>query len=201
MKQLYSEYSDWVQFVDVFIRQAHPGERHGRYQSDTQKMEEARQYQQAETLPWLVLVDDLEGTVHQTYGNMSDPVYLIDGEGRVVFYGMWTHVPTLRRAIDELFAGPVQGTSVLNSIDHMLHLFASFVNGWHALQRGGKQGVIDYEIGTPPAATLTFLGHLAKPLLAPLALRATPLPRTTRLLLAGSGVAAAAIIMLLRRRD
>ena len=201
MKQLYNEYRDRVQFVDVFIRQAHPGERSGHYQSDAQKMEEARQYQQDEALPWLVLVDDLQGTIHQTYGNMSDPVYLIDGEGRVVFYGMWTHVPTLKRAIDELLAWPVQRAFVMNSIDHMIHLFASFVNGWHALLRGGKQGVLDYEIGTPPAATLTFLGHLAKPLLAPLALRATPLPRTARLVLGSSGVATAALLMRRLRRQ
>ncbi len=90
--------------MDVFIRQAHPGERRGPYRSDSHKMEEARQYQQDEALPWLVLADDLAGTVHQTYGNMSDPVYLIDAAGRVVFYGMWTQVPTLKRAIDELLA-------------------------------------------------------------------------------------------------
>lgn len=83
----------------------------------------------------------------------------------------------------------------------MIHLFASFVNGWHALRRGGVQAVIDYEIGTPPAATLTFLGHLAKPLLAPLALRTTPLPRAVQLALSGAAVVAMLMLWVWRRQD
>jgi hypothetical protein len=191
-----------VQFLDVFIRQAHPGERHGAYEREEQKVAEARDYQRDEALPWPVLIDDFAGTTHQTYGNMSDPVYLIDADGRVAFYGMWTHVPTLKRALDELLVRGGRGASEHDGIDHMIHLFASFVNGWHALQRGGWQAVIDYEIGTPGAATLTFLGHVAKPLLAPVALRVMPLPRTARFVLGGSVAVAAALMMRsLRHRD
>lgn len=189
-----------MQVVDVFIRQAHPGERRTAYQRDAQKVEEARQYQRDEALPWPVLVDDLAGTTHQTYGNMSDPVYLIDADGRVAFYGMWTHVPTLKQALDTLLADGGRSASRRDHIDHMVHLFASFVNGWPALQRGGWQAVIDYDIGTPGAATLTFLGHLAKPALAPLALRTTPLPRIVRYLLGGSAVVIVALMLQARRR-
>lgn len=186
----------------MFIRQAHPGERRGAYQHEDQKFDEARQYQRDEALPWLVLVDDLAGTTHQTYGNMSDPVYLLDAHGRVAFYGMWTHVPTLKQAIDALLAQDEKEAPGAGGIDHMVHLFASFVHGWHALQRGGRQAVIDYELGTPGAATLTFLGHLAKPLLAPVALRATPLPRTVQLALGGGALLTAALtVQALRRRD
>lgn len=191
-----------MHFVDVFIRQAHPGERRGAYDNEEQKFEEARQYQRDEALPWLVLVDDFAGTTHQTYGNMSDPVYVIDADGRVAFYGMWTHAPRVKQALDELLAQDGRGGVVAGGIDHMTHLFASFVNGWHALQRGGKWAVIDYEIGTPGAATLTFLRYLAKPLLAPLALRATPLPRNVRIVLGtGAALAAALAMQTLRRRS
>jgi hypothetical protein len=62
--------------------------------------------------------------------------------------------------------------------------------------------VLDYELAVPGAATLTFLGHLAEPLLAPLALRAPPLPASTRLVLSGglAGVAALGVWLLRRRR-
>ena len=194
-------YGDRVHLVDVFIRQAHPGEHRGAYHSDDQKLEEARQYQRDEALPWRVLVDDLAGTTHQTYGNMSDPVYLIDADGRVAFYGIWTHVPTLQQAIEALLAQGGRGVPGNGGIDHVLHLFASFVGGWRALRRGGVRALVEYELGTPPAATLTFLGHLAKPVLAPLALRATPLPIAARLALGAGMVAVAALVVAQRRRN
>ena len=67
-------------------------------------MASARGYKREEGVPWPVLVDDLAGTVHQAYGGMSDPVYLIGAAARVAFYGMWTHPPKLKEAIDELLA-------------------------------------------------------------------------------------------------
>jgi hypothetical protein len=67
------------------------------------------------------------------------------------------------------------------------------------VSRGGIGGVLDYELGVPGASTLTFLGSTAKPLLAPLALRSTPLPVDGRLAL-GAGLAVAALAATLLRR-
>lgn len=149
---------------------------------------------------WPVLVDDLAGTTHQTYGNLPDPVYLIDAEGRVAFYGMWTHVPTLQQALEALLAQGGRGVPEAGGIDHVPHLFASFVGGWRALRRGGVRAMVEYELGTPPAATLTFLGYIAKPVLAPLALRATPLPGAARLALGVAIAAVASFVVAQRRR-
>lgn len=190
-----------MQFVDVFIRQAHPGECRGPYRSYEEKRESAREYEREEGIPWLVLVDDLPGMVHNAYGAMADPVYLIDALGRVSFYGMWTHAPTLKRAIDELLALGGAGGPVAGGIDRTPHLLASFVNGWHALRRGCNRAVREYDLATFGGATLTYLGHRAKPLLAPLALRATPLPMGANVALgAGVGAAIGLIVGLRRRR-
>ena len=196
-----------MQFVDIFIRQAHPGELRGPYQSYEEKLEEAREYKREEGIDWPVLVDDYAGTVHRTYSReMADPVFLIDSDGRVAFYGMWTHPPTLKRAIDELLAQGGRGV-VAGGIDRMPHLFASFVDGYHGPRRGGRRAVLEYDLAGLGAGTLSFLGNKAKPLLAPLALRATPLPTTARValatggLMAGLAASAALVIGLLRRRD
>ena len=130
MKKLYEWYGDRVQFVDSLIRQAHPGELRGPYQSYEEKLEEAREYKVEEGIEWPVLVDDYAGTVHRTYSReMADPVFLLDSDGRVAFYGMWTHPPTLKRAIDELLERGGWGV-VAGGIDRMPHLFASFVDGY-----------------------------------------------------------------------
>lgn len=72
----------------------------------------------------------------------------------------------------------------------------------HSRKRGGARAVLDYELAVPGAATLALLGNVVKPLLAPLALRATPLPAPARLALGGGLVRAATLgVWMLRRRD
>ncbi len=47
-----------MQFADIFIRQAHPGELRGPYSGYEEKLEEAREYKREEGIDWPVLVDD-----------------------------------------------------------------------------------------------------------------------------------------------
>ncbi|MDQ3043585.1 MAG: hypothetical protein M3R06_00330 [Chloroflexota bacterium] len=75
-----------MRFLDVVIRQAHPGPKVLPYQTFDEKAADARRYQEQEGIPWRVLVDDLEGTVHQVYSGLADPTYLIDAEGRVAYF-------------------------------------------------------------------------------------------------------------------
>lgn len=201
MKELHERYGDRVRFVDVTIRQAHPGEERGAYRSYQEKLESTREGKREEGIPWTVLVDDYAGTAHRAYSReMTDPVFLIDSDGRVAFYLMWAHAPTLKKSIDELLEHGGRGV-VAGGIDQMVHLFVSFVNGYHGLRRGGKRAVREYNTGAFGAGVLTFLGSKAKPLLAPLALRAEPLPAAVRLALLGGLAATAALsAWSLRRR-
>jgi hypothetical protein len=90
---------------------------------------------------------------------------------------------------------------VAGGIDRVPHVFASFVNGWPALKRGCYRAVLECHLGTLGGAMLTYLGFLARPVLAPLALRPTPLPRNTKLTMAGLGATAALAAWLLRQRS
>ena len=175
--------------LSILVRQAHPGEQHPAYRDYEQKVADAREFQRLDGIAWPVLVDDLAGTVHRTYGSMSDPVYLLDATGRVAFYGMWLSGPALKQAIDELLAQGAQGSPVAGGIDRMPHMAAAFVEGWRTMSRGGRQAVLDTQRAFPGAPVLIFLGYLARPLLRPLAVRATPLPTPARLALWGGIVA------------
>ncbi len=193
-----------MRFVDVAIRQAHPGERRGTYRSYEEKLEGAREGKREEGIPWTILVDDYAGTWHRAYsGEMTDPVFLIDADGRVAFYLMWAHAPTLKGAMDELLDRGGRGV-VAGGIDRVPHLFASFVNGYHGLRRGGKRAVREYNTGAFGAGVPTYLGSKARPVLAPLALRAEPLPAAAMLALLLGGLATIAALgpsaRFLRRR-
>lgn len=186
-----------MQFLDVLVRQAHPGEARPAYDTYEQKLADARDYQSLDSIRWPVLVDDLAATVHRMYGGMSDPVYLIDVAGRVAFYQLWAHGPTLKRALDSLIAqggyGPVAG-----GIDRVPHMAAAFIEGWRTLTRGGKPAVADAQRAFPGAPALVALGYQARPLLRPLFVRATPLPQPAKWALLGG---LAGIFLLLLRKS
>jgi hypothetical protein len=180
-----------VQFVDVMIRQAHPGPEVPPYASDAQKLGDAVEYKKREGIPWTVLVDDLDGTVHRQYGGMADPTYLIDRDGRVAFYNMWTHAPTLHRAIEALFVQGGRGVT-LGGVDRRPHLLAAVANGWRGIERGLPDSYTDLEKAAPGTGAAIWIGSKAAPLLAPVALRSEPVPLPARVAIA-AGVAGLAL--------
>lgn len=184
--------------MDVLVRQAHPGPGAPAYRSVEEKLASARAYQWDEATPWTVLVDDLAGTVHQVYGGLSDPTYLIDADGRVAHYTMWTHVPTVHQAIAALVEQGGRGV-VRGGLDRLPHMLPWLTAGWRGLQRGLPQSFTDLETAAPGTASATWLGYQLRPLLAPLTLRATPLPVPARIALL-AGVAAAVALGARRRK-
>jgi len=179
-----------VQFLDVFIRQAHPGPDVPAYQSMGQKLADARRYQLEERVSYPVLVDDLEGTVHTMYGGLTDPSYVIGADGRVSFYCMWTHAPTLHRALGALEARGGTGV-VLNGIDRWPHMLHAFTDGWKGLRRGAPRSVLELEAALPGSGIGPWFGYQLRNVLAPVALRDTPLPIAARVGLAAGGAAVA----------
>jgi hypothetical protein len=180
MHELHRRYGERVRFVDLVVRQAHPGERRGGYRSYGEKLDDARRYQEEEGIAWPVVVDDLGGTVQRAYGGLSASVYLIDAGGHVAFYGVWGQAPPLRQAIDDLLARGGTGTPAGRGIDHVPHLAAAIVAGQGGPARGGRVALLDLELGFPGAFVLMTLGSAARPLLAPLVLRTAPLPAPAR---------------------
>ena len=192
-------YGDRVQFLSVVVRQAHPGERRPAYHTYDQKLADAREFQQQEGLAWPVLVDDLAGTVHQVYSGLADPTYLLDADGRVAYFVMWTHAPGLDRAIAALLAQGGRGI-VAGGIDHVPHLTPSLTDGWKGIRRGLPQSFLDLETAAPGMASGIWLGYRLRPVLAPLTLRARPLPTVVgAALVAGVGAVVAGAWWLRRR--
>lgn len=202
MGALHRLYGDRVQLVEVLVRQAHPGERHGPYGSYEQKLDDARTYKSEERVPWPVLVDDLTGTVQAAYGGLAAAVYLIDSRGTVAFCGTWGQAPALRAAIDDLLAAGGTGAPAGKGIDRRPHLAAAIVAGQRGPMRGGRQALMDLELGFPGAMLLMAIGRGARPVLSPFALRTTPLPTIARIALVGGlvGASAAAVMGLRQRR-
>lgn len=160
------------------------------------KLRDTQRYRKEELIPWTVAADDFAGTAHQVYGGMSDPTYLIDKNGRVAFYNMWTHVPTLYRAIEALLKQ--QGVGIVRGgIDQFMHLAPAMTAGWPAIQRGLPQSLLDLEMAAPTSGMSLWLAYQLRPLLAPITQREKPLPAAAKYAL--GAVAAAAAVWALKR--
>jgi hypothetical protein len=195
LKGLHRRWGEAVHFVDVLARQVHPGPAVPPYRSDAQKMADAEAYRRDEAIPWTVLVDDVGGAVHQAYGGLANPAYLIGTDGRVSYYAPTTGAPSLHRAVRKLLAAGGRGV-VAGGRDIVPHLLAPFTDGWRAIERGLPQSAAELSAAAPGGVALLRLGARFRPVLAPLTLRAEPLGHRT-------GVAVAAVVvgaLLLSRR-
>jgi len=165
-------------------------------------MHDGERYKNDDAIQYPVLVDDLEGSTHQVYGGNADPTYLIDSDGRVAFYNMMTHAPTLDEAIMELMEQGGQGV-VHGGIDRTPHMLSSMADGWRGLRRGFPQSWIEMDLAMPGSGSSLWMTHQLRPLLAPLALRGKPLPTSAKIgLLVGAGaILALGALALTRNSD
>lgn len=200
VRELEHLYKDRLRIIEVLIRQAHPGERHSAYHGYEEKVLDACDYADEEDIPWPVLVDDLSGGVQQAYGGLAAAVYLIDAEGTITFCGTWGQAPALRAAIDDLLARGGVGAPAGKGTDRRPHLAGAIVAGQRGPLRGGRQSLIDLELGFPGAMLLMSIGRIGRPILAPLALRTTPIPTRTRIALLAGVITAGTAAALLQRR-
>ena len=168
------------------MRQAHPGPGVEPHSIAAQKHRDAHAYVREHAVPWPVLVDELDGTVHRQYALLPDPSFLIGADGRIAFIDYWTHAPTLHRAIERLFE--MGGNGVVGESRTMRPL-ATITDGWPALRRGLPQSFLELETAGPGFASSVWLGYLLRGVLAPLARRGTPLPVHQMVALAAAAVA------------
>ena len=140
--------------------------------------------------------------MQRAYGGLAAAVYLIDSRGVVAFCGTWSQAPALRQAIDELLSRGGTGAPAGKGTDRRPHLAGAIVAGQGGPLRGGRQALIELELGFPGGNILMGVGRVARPLLAPLVLRTTPVPARTRacLVIGLVGAAAGVVLALGRRR-
>ncbi|MBW3634278.1 MAG: hypothetical protein KY456_14750, partial [Chloroflexi bacterium] len=78
----------------------------------------------------------------------------------------------------------------------VIHLLPAMTDGWKGIRRGLPQSYLDLEMAAPGMGAGIWLGYQLRPLLAPVTLRAEPLPPLGQAMLA-LGVAAAGIVAVL----
>jgi peroxiredoxin len=171
INDLYDRFrGDDIEFLFIYVREAHPGEIIPAHSSMREKTEAARLLRDEEDMHMPILVDDLRGSIHRKYSKLPNPAFLIDKSGRVAFLSMWSKHDSLAGAIRELLELQ-QERGVDHVISHggqdlSMPMPYSALSAYRALERGGKQSLSDFRqaLGLPARVAFTA-SHLARPLL------------------------------------
>jgi len=100
MKALEAEFPD-VEFVLIYVREAHPGERLGPRQSMDEKRAAARLLKPRYGEHRRILVDNLDGDFHRAYGGMPDVVYVMRPDGTIHYRCNWATPQGVRAALSD----------------------------------------------------------------------------------------------------
>ena len=150
LNDLYED-SEGVQFLFVYVREAHPGEKIPAHRSQTDKREAAEFFREEEDVEMPVLVDDLDGRVHRKYGKMPNPTYVIDKSGRVAFRALWTKASVIAEALEELLnAQESRGDEhviVRDGETKAMPMTYAILNSHRALERGGVKAIREFREG------------------------------------------------------
>jgi peroxiredoxin len=149
INDLYEHFrGDDIEFLFVYVREAHPGELVPAHRTEAEKARAAELLRDAEDLEMPILLDDLSGSIHRRYSKLPCPAFLIDRSGRVAFRSMWSNPEELAGAIDELLALQRERHSdhvvVRHGEDLSVPLSYARLYSYRALERGGEIAVNDF---------------------------------------------------------
>lgn len=138
-----------VEFLFVYVREAHPGDEIPAHQSLEGKIRAAEILRDEEKIEMPIIVDDERGTIHHKYGKTPNPCFLIDKSGRIAFRALWAQAKVLEEALDQLLEAQrdrgVEHAVVLGGEDKSIPVSYAVLHSYRALNRGGRKAILDFE--------------------------------------------------------
>jgi peroxiredoxin len=138
-----------VEFLFVYVREAHPGDKIPAHESLDGKIHAAEILRDEEKIEMPILVDDVRGTIHRKYGKTPNSCFLIDKSGRVAFRALWAQASVLEEAIKQLLEAQhdrgVEHAVVLGGEDKSIPISYAVLHSYRALHRGGRKAILDFE--------------------------------------------------------
>jgi peroxiredoxin len=170
LNDLYDDFSDEVEFLFVYVREAHPGEDLGPHKDMAGKVRAAEMFREAEDVEMPIVVDDLNGRIHRKYGKAPNSTYLIDRSGRISFRMLNTNPAVLAEAIEELLERQedrgIDHVVVHGGEYHGIPKASALLHTHRALKRGGQKSIDDFknEMGWPGRIAVSG-SHAIEPIL------------------------------------
>lgn len=100
MQQLGRDFPD-VEFLVIYVREAHPGERFGHHKGLEDKIKGAIMLAPRYGETRRVLIDTLDGAYHRAHATMPNTCYVIRPDGTVHYRCNWLMIDGLRAALED----------------------------------------------------------------------------------------------------
>ena len=136
MQRLVRKYPE-IAFLLLYVREAHPGERVPAHASFDKKLSCAKRFYEEEHDNRIIVVDDLDGTVHKQYGLFPNFVYVINPQGYVAWRCPW-NVP---RRLEEVLTSLIENPNAQFSEEYLLPDIKHVE--FRALRRAGWKAIVD----------------------------------------------------------
>ena len=100
MEDLAQRYADQaVRSVFLYTREAHPGENYRHHTSMDDKRAVARAFKEHSNIKREILLDDLIGSAHRTYGTLPNMTWIMGRGGFIHYKSSWTGVADVEDAL------------------------------------------------------------------------------------------------------
>lgn len=163
VQRLHERFGRQVTFVMLNVREAHPGESIPQPQRFADKLRHAAELKDRLRIPFDVLSDDIDGTLHQRLGGLPNAAFLFDRNGKLAFRCLWAgDEASLRQALDAVARGdpPVPTQSERKFVP-----MAQGIGQMHdTLERAGNVAIRDVWREAPPIALMASLARAFSPL-------------------------------------
>ncbi len=144
MRSVLEDHPD-VTFLTIYVREAHPGSLIGSHSSQQEQSTLASRLLTEEPESRTVLVDELTGSVHQSYGAWPNMVYIVSPEGNIAFRGMWNNPEVVSEVLTRLKTNRPVGELATG-------LTPKFDDTGRVLDRAGGHAKSDFVLGVVASA-------------------------------------------------
>jgi len=107
---------DGVEFLMIYTRETHPGEKIRPHKSIEEKIDHAKRFKKEEKVGIRILVDTVGGKVHGKYGWLPNMAFIIDRKGKIVFKASWTDTKVVEDSLRNLLLWEKEGFTPSDSI-------------------------------------------------------------------------------------
>jgi len=159
LKDLHRRYGERVRFVLVNVREAHPGASVPQPQSIEEKVAHAEALERHHGFGFDIAVDDIDGTLHRSFGPRPSSAYIIDPTGTIIFRAQWSNVTP---ALEEAMAAVVTGrrpprADVRRTLRSVVQMAG---HGQVSFDTAGKGALRDTWKAAPPMAAMIQTSRL-----------------------------------------